>query len=571
MAHIDRIITVQVQNHPTRNGDVARVEDGWRNPRPTPQRTEESVVLSAQAIRQEHCSWSTRRRARLAKSRGRFLRVPSSASCATSRRAVHPDERERGERAPRPRSPLRRRDRAHLPRQLAEHYHRRSRDPRVDRGTSASCGQYTEHDRCGFPRARRRDRHRRRHRRREHRALHRGQEEQVRGGGRDPRHRPPSWRRPSRSAAVFFAGRERHRRPVPEELVLTISPFWCRCSSASPCSAGARWFEARQPTASATTKSLLERMVDRFYQPIETVYMIALRSRQPVGGRGARLRDTRSPCPAFQMALLGLHAANTSPSSDVNMRAPGRHEPRRDSSQGGSAWRDIRAVLEGVDHTLVTIGNDATVTRNLANIFVHLVDPRLRDDADQALMDRIPARSSRTAQAPASSAAPDRADPRGGQPRQGATEHTPVAPTSTQPGRIPADPGLLSGPPGRPMWTCPVRQPGGARLVDPLRGQATSAERQTQPTLELPVGAASRCHLRGGGTTTTSIGRARQSTVRTSGISAMTVVFSTGKAGVFHVGRQAVRTTVARRRSTVPRGNVRWHHHGQRRAGHRPE
>ena len=45
--------------------------------------------------------------------------------------------------------------------------------------------------------------------------------------------------------------------------------------------------------------------------------------------------------------------------------------------------------MPGVDHTLVTIGNDSAQTQNLANIYVHLVDPTLREEDQFAIMDRV--------------------------------------------------------------------------------------------------------------------------------------------------------------------------------------
>ncbi len=153
---------------------------------------------------------------------------------------------------------------------------------------------------------------------------------------------------------------------------------------------GARWLEGPPADGVATTKSLLERMVDRFYQPIETVYMIALRwvmrHRWVVVVLACA---TLGSCVPLASALpKGFTPRNDVAEFDVNMRAPEGTSLAETRLRAERLARDIRAV-PGVDHTLVTIGNDASVTRNLANIFVHLVDPRLRDDDQWALMDRI--------------------------------------------------------------------------------------------------------------------------------------------------------------------------------------
>jgi HAE1 family hydrophobic/amphiphilic exporter-1 len=152
----------------------------------------------------------------------------------------------------------------------------------------------------------------------------------------------------------------------------------------------ARWLEAPPEEGHATKKSLLERMVDRFYRPIESFYMLVLR--WVMNHRWvvvvAACAALGSCVPLAGAIPKGFTPRNDVAEFDVNMRAPEGTSLVETRLQAERVAREIRAV-PGVDHTLVTIGNDAAVTRNLANIFVHLVDPRLRKEDQFAIMDRV--------------------------------------------------------------------------------------------------------------------------------------------------------------------------------------
>src|SRR5580658_4077722 len=153
----------------------------------------------------------------------------------------------------------------------------------------------------------------------------------------------------------------------------------------------ARWLEA--PPAEGSThvhKSFLERLVDRFYRPIESLYMVVLKWVMHhrwvvVVLAGATLG---SCVPLAGAVSKGFTPPNDVAEFDVNMRAP---EGMSLAETSLAAERVARAIrdLPGVTHTLVTIGNDSAVTRNLANIFVHLNDPRLRKDDQFAIMDQV--------------------------------------------------------------------------------------------------------------------------------------------------------------------------------------
>jgi multidrug efflux pump subunit AcrB len=95
-----------------------------------------------------------------------------------------------------------------------------------------------------------------------------------------------------------------------------------------------------------------------------------------------------SCAPLFAAVPKGFTPPNDVAEFDVNMRAP-----------EGTSLMETRLIAErlatevrripGVAHTLVTIGNDAQETRNLANIFVALVDPKDRKDDQFVIMDRV--------------------------------------------------------------------------------------------------------------------------------------------------------------------------------------
>jgi len=144
------------------------------------------------------------------------------------------------------------------------------------------------------------------------------------------------------------------------------------------------------PEEQTVKKSFLERVVDGFYKPVENFYIGVLkwvmRHRWVVV---VLAFGTLGSCvPLAQAVPKGFTPPNDVAEFDVNMRAPEGMSLAQTRLEAERVAREIRE-LPGVDHTLVTIGNDSAITRNLANIFVHLVDPRLRQDDQFALMDKV--------------------------------------------------------------------------------------------------------------------------------------------------------------------------------------
>jgi multidrug efflux pump subunit AcrB len=152
----------------------------------------------------------------------------------------------------------------------------------------------------------------------------------------------------------------------------------------------ARWLESPPAEGQSAHRSPLERLVERFYHPIESLYMAVLtwvmRRRWVVVV--AAVATLGSCVPLASAVPKGFTPPNDVAEFDVNVRAPEGTSLAETRLIAERVARDIRA-LPGVDHTLVTIGNDAAVTRNLANIFVHLVDPRFRKDDQFAIMEQV--------------------------------------------------------------------------------------------------------------------------------------------------------------------------------------
>jgi HAE1 family hydrophobic/amphiphilic exporter-1 len=148
----------------------------------------------------------------------------------------------------------------------------------------------------------------------------------------------------------------------------------------------ARWLD---PPGKEKRKSVLERAVDRFYFPIESLYMRVL---------GFVMRHrwivvTGSALAFFSIIPLGIAVpkgflpANDEANYQINMRAP---EGTSIAATGMVAERIARETrrLPGVQHTVVTIGDTSQQIANLAHIYVRLVDPKDRVLSQQQLVER---------------------------------------------------------------------------------------------------------------------------------------------------------------------------------------
>jgi len=152
----------------------------------------------------------------------------------------------------------------------------------------------------------------------------------------------------------------------------------------------ARLLKPAPPLGTQHVKPWLERFVDGFYGPIERTYMVLLRFAMRRRWVIVVLACcTLGSCvPLFAAVPKGFTPPNDVAEFDVNMRAPEGTSLLETRLIAERLAAEVRTV-PGVAHTLVTIGNDAQVTRNLANIFVALVDPKDRKDDQFVIMDKV--------------------------------------------------------------------------------------------------------------------------------------------------------------------------------------
>ena len=145
------------------------------------------------------------------------------------------------------------------------------------------------------------------------------------------------------------------------------------------------------PTEEGVAKrSFLERAVDKFYLPLERGYVGVLRwvmSHRWVVVVACAL--TLGSCiPLAGAVPKGFQPDNDAAEFEVHVRAPEGTSLVATEIIGDRVARSIRD-LPGVEHTLVTIGSDAQQTRNLASIYVHLIDPEQREESQRDIMNRV--------------------------------------------------------------------------------------------------------------------------------------------------------------------------------------
>jgi HAE1 family hydrophobic/amphiphilic exporter-1 len=152
----------------------------------------------------------------------------------------------------------------------------------------------------------------------------------------------------------------------------------------------ARWLAPPPAPGEVHEKGFLERLVDTFYRPIERVYVVALRwvMRHRWVVVVACCLTMGSCFPLAGAIPKGFQPANDTAEFEVNVRAP-----------EGTSLQQTRLIAEGiarevrempyVEHTLLTIGNDAQQTQNRANIYVHLIDPTDRPISQAQMKDVV--------------------------------------------------------------------------------------------------------------------------------------------------------------------------------------
>jgi hydrophobe/amphiphile efflux-1 (HAE1) family protein len=140
----------------------------------------------------------------------------------------------------------------------------------------------------------------------------------------------------------------------------------------------------------AGVKSFGERVVNVFYRPIERLYTAVLRF--VMGHRwivvGMALLTLGSCIPLVQVTPKGFLPVNDDARFQVQVRAPEGTSLAETRIVGG---RIARAIHESpnVKMTLMTIGEDNAQTRNLATVYVGLIDPVKRTTSQNQMMDWV--------------------------------------------------------------------------------------------------------------------------------------------------------------------------------------
>jgi HAE1 family hydrophobic/amphiphilic exporter-1 len=152
-----------------------------------------------------------------------------------------------------------------------------------------------------------------------------------------------------------------------------------------------RWLKARRPLASGShQKTLLERLVDRVYAPVERSYERLLRwvmqKRWVVVT--ISVLTLLSTVPLLDMVPKGFLPKDDNAEFSVSVRTPEGTSLAATLLAAERVAREVRGQ-EHVKSTLVTIGDNNQRTPNLAAIHVGLTLPEARDVSQEELMDRV--------------------------------------------------------------------------------------------------------------------------------------------------------------------------------------
>ncbi|CAN5141555.1 N/A [soil metagenome] len=139
-----------------------------------------------------------------------------------------------------------------------------------------------------------------------------------------------------------------------------------------------------------TKKPFLERLVDVFYRPIERVYMVVLRWVMNHRWVIVTLSFAAIGSLAFLFPRVpkGFLPENDDAQFEVNVRAPEGQSVQSTRIIADQIALEIRS-LTGVEHTLMTIGDNDQKTPNVAKIFVKLVAPPKRPLTQKQMQDQV--------------------------------------------------------------------------------------------------------------------------------------------------------------------------------------
>jgi HAE1 family hydrophobic/amphiphilic exporter-1 len=149
-----------------------------------------------------------------------------------------------------------------------------------------------------------------------------------------------------------------------------------------------RWLK---PTTSADgKKTVLERIVEVVYKPVERLYsaVLAFVMRHRWIVVCLAICTLGSCIPLVKAADKGFLPRNDEAQMNVAVRTPEGTSLAATQIAGERIAREIRK-LSGVESTLTTVGDDDAITQNLAHIYVRLVDPALRKESQDEKMDEV--------------------------------------------------------------------------------------------------------------------------------------------------------------------------------------
>lgn len=150
----------------------------------------------------------------------------------------------------------------------------------------------------------------------------------------------------------------------------------------------ARWLQP--PSAGEHKRTVLERIVDRFYYPIERLYMTSLRwaMRHRWTVVIGCLVALGSCVPLAKAVPKGFLPPNDEAEFEMNVRTPEGASLRSTLLAADRISRETRRV-PGVAYTLTTIGDNDARSQNLARIYVKLTDPADRNQSQQEIRARV--------------------------------------------------------------------------------------------------------------------------------------------------------------------------------------
>ncbi|MFO0724461.1 MAG: efflux RND transporter permease subunit [Myxococcota bacterium] len=156
----------------------------------------------------------------------------------------------------------------------------------------------------------------------------------------------------------------------------------------------ARWLKEKRPMregGGAPEKTLLERLVDRAYLPLERLYVRVLgwvmAHRWVVVAASALALVSIGPL--MQVTPKGFLPKSDEAQFEVNVRAPEGTSLEETALIGERVARQIREALPEVETTMMTVAGDTSRTRNRANVYVKLVRPEARKLSQEELMERV--------------------------------------------------------------------------------------------------------------------------------------------------------------------------------------